>query len=252
MSKKSYSSNATNQKMTMHTALDNSEFHVSPSLSPAEEGQWLKAYLPLVRKIVRQLAPQCTSVMDRQDMEQIALIGLLSAIRRYGAPDEGFGGYAAQRIRGAILDELRSLDWRPRQLRQKYHQIKDLLRELRKQHGREPETAELLDAGISTDEYQEYLQLDNASAFASLDELLCDDTGSIQGRELEDQFITQKTLAEALDLLSEKEALVLSLYYQHDMNLKEIALTLGLTEARISQINKKIAEKIHHHFHPEI
>lgn len=62
----------------------------------------MQAYLPLVRKVVRQLAPQCNCIIDRQDMEQTALMGLLNAIRRYGLPDEGFAGYAVHRIRGAI------------------------------------------------------------------------------------------------------------------------------------------------------
>lgn len=237
--------------MTMQTAWDPSEFQPLSTHSQVEESHYLKAYLPLVRKIVRQLAPQCTSIIDRQDMEQTGLMGLLSAIRRYGAPDEGFGGYAAQRIRGAILDELRSLDWRPRQLRQKYFKIKDVIRELRQRSGHEPEAAELEAVGISSEDYQDYLQLENASVIASLNELLAEDPAAVSqtGRDLEQQFITQKMLSEALALLSEKESLVLSLYYQQDMNLKEIALTLGVTEARICQMNKKITEKIHQHFH---
>lgn len=238
--------------MTMQTAWDPSEFQPLSTQAQKEESTWIKAYLPLVRKIVRQLAPQCTRIMDRQDMEQTALMGLLSAIRRYGAPDESFGSYAAQRIRGAILDELRSLDWRPRQLRQKYFQVKDMIRELRNSSGHEPEAAEIEAAGITPEEYQDYLQLENASTLASLDELLADDPGAvtITGRNLEEQFITQKTLSEALALLTEKEALVLSLYYQQDMNFKEIALTLGVSEARICQINKKVSEKIYQHFYP--
>lgn len=112
-------------------AYESEDFNATPVLTPKQESHYLQAYLPLVRKVVRQLAPQCTCVMDRQDMEQTALMGLLNAIRRYGQPDEGFAGYAVHRIRGAILDELRSLDWRPRQLRQKYHQIKDLIRDAR-------------------------------------------------------------------------------------------------------------------------
>lgn len=237
--------------MTMQTAWEPADFQPLSTHAQLEERAYLKAYLPLVRKIVRQLAPQCSSIMDRQDMEQTALMGLLSAIRRYGTPDDSFGSYAAQRIRGAILDELRSLDWRPRQLRQKYFHIKDVIRELRKKSGREPQAAELEAAGVSPEEYQDYLQLENASALASLDEILADDPGaiSLSSRNLEEQFITQKMLSEALALLTEKEALVLSLYYQQDMSLKEIALTLDVSEARICQINKKISEKIYQHFY---
>lgn len=234
----------------MQVAYDMQEFQTLPSLTPEEENHYLQAYLPLVRKVVRQLAPQCTAVMDRQDMEQVALMGLLSAIRRYGLPDEGFGGYAAQRIRGAILDELRSLDWRPRQLRQKFHHINDVIRTLRRTLGRDPETKELEAEGVTPADYQEYLSLEGANTLASLDELLSSDNSSLplQGRKLEEQVITQHMLSKALTHLSEKERQILSLYYQQDMNLKEISLVLGLTEARICQLNKKISEKLKEYF----
>lgn len=234
----------------MQVAYDTQEFQTLPSLTPAEEIQYLQSYLPLVRKVVRQLAPQCTAVMDRQDMEQVALMGLLSAIRRYGQPDEGFGGYAAQRIRGAILDELRSLDWRPRQLRQKFHQINDVIRTLRRTLGRDPEPQELEAQGVTPEDYREYLSLEGANTLASLDELLCSDNSALplQGRKLEEQVITQHMLSKALTYLTEKERQILSLYYQQDMNLKEISLVLGLTEARICQLNKKIAEKLKEYF----
>ena len=119
----------------LQDVFESEEFAAAPVLTPQQESHYLQAYLPLVRKVVRQLAPQCNCIIDRQDMEQTALMGLLNAIRRYGLPDEGFAGYAVHRIRGAILDELRALDWRPRQLRQKYHQMKDLIRETRKKLG---------------------------------------------------------------------------------------------------------------------
>ena len=102
----------------LQDVFESEEFTAAPLLTPQQESHYLQAYLPLVRKVVRQLAPQCNCIIDRQDMEQTALMGLLNAIRRYGLPDEGFAGYAVHRIRGAILDELRALDWRPRQLRQ--------------------------------------------------------------------------------------------------------------------------------------
>ncbi|HFZ8994017.1 TPA: FliA/WhiG family RNA polymerase sigma factor [Citrobacter freundii] len=230
----------------IRTVYESEAFNAAPVLTPQEESHYLQAYLPLVRKVVRQLAPQCTCVIDRQDMEQTALMGLLNAIRRYGVPDESFAGYAVHRIRGAILDELRSLDWRPRQLRQKYHQTKDLIRDIRKQLGREPSWEELAKQGLSQEEYLEFQQMESAETLASLDELLSGDghAASLAGRALEEQVVTQDMLSYALSQLSEKEGLILSMYYQHDMNLKEIALVLGLTEARICQMNKKITLKI--------
>lgn len=231
---------------------ESEEFNAAPVLTPQQESHYLQAYLPLVRKVVRHLAPQCTSVMDRQDMEQTALMGLLNAIRRYGLPDESFGAYAIHRIRGAILDELRNLDWRPRQLRQKYHQMKDQIRDARKQLGREPEWAELSQLGVTHEDYLEFQQLENAQSLASLDEMLSGD-GQLalpEGNGFEEQVVTQDMLRYALEQLSEKENLVLSMYYQHEMNLKEIALVLGLTEARICQMNKKITQKIRDYFYP--
>ena len=234
-------------------AYESEEFAATPVLTPQQESHYLQAYLPLVRKIVRQLAPQCTCIIDRQDMEQTALMGLLNAIRRYGFPDEGFAGYAALRIRGAILDELRSLDWRPRQLRQKYHQIKDLIRDARKTLGHEPGWEDLAALGLTPEDYLEFQQLEGAETLASLDELLGVDSHSVplEGRPLEEQIVTQEVLSVALRQLSEKESLVLSMYYQHDMNLKEIALVLGLTEARICQMNKKITQKIRDCLYPD-
>lgn len=234
-------------------AYESVEFTAAPVLTPQQESHYLQAYLPLVRKVVRQLAPQCTAVMDREDMEQTALMGLLNSIRRYGLPDEGFAGYAVHRIRGAILDELRNLDWRPRQLRQKYHQIKDLIRDARKQLGREPEWEELAKLGLTAEDYLEFQQLEGAETLSSLDELLSGEApvAPLEGRGLEEQIVTQEALSYALRQLSEKEGLILSMYYQHDMNLKEIALVLGLTEARICQMNKKITQKIRDCLYPD-
>ncbi|MXC78915.1 sigma-70 family RNA polymerase sigma factor, partial [Escherichia coli] len=116
----------------------------------------------------------------------------------------------------------------------------------------EPEWSELAVEGISHEDYLEYQQLEGAETLASLDELLNGEGPGIllAGRELEDQFVTQQMLQQALSQLSEKEQLILSMYYQHEMNLKEIALVLGLTEARICQLNKQIAQKIRDFVYP--
>ena len=94
----------------------------------AFEQQHLMAYVPLVKRIVRQLSAQAGGALDREDMEQIGLLGLLDCLRRYGEPDEKFGAYASMRVRGAILDELRRQDWRPRSVRQESHRLRDAMR----------------------------------------------------------------------------------------------------------------------------
>lgn len=114
------------------------DFIASETLTPADEARYVSTYLPLVNKVVKQLAYQTSSVIDRDDMEQIALMGLLTSLRRYGHPDEQFAAYAIQRVRGAVLDELRLLDWRPRRLRQKTHKLNDAIREIARQLGVRP------------------------------------------------------------------------------------------------------------------
>ncbi len=222
------------------------DFIASEALTPADEARYLQAYLPLVNKVVRQLAWQASSVMDKEDMEQIALMGLLTSLRRYGHPDEQFGAFAVQRVRGAVLDELRQLDWRPRRLRQKTHKLNDAIRELSRKLGRPPTFEDLkLHLSITAEEYQEYLLLDCARSLESLDDLLGNDTwtGALDSRPLEDEMIVSRTLRSALATLDEREQLILTLYYQHEMSLKEIALVLDLTEARVCQLNKKSRRK---------
>ncbi len=227
------------------------DFIASETLTPADEARYLSQYLPLVNKIVKQLAYQASSVLDREDMEQSALMGLLSSLRRYGHPDEQFAAYAAPRIRGAVLDELRQLDWRPRRLRQKTHKINDAIREVARLLGRPPTFDDLSrHLSITADEYQEYLLLDCAKALESLDDLLSNDVhaGALDSRPLEEEMIVSRTLRNALASLDEREQLILTLYYQQEMSLKEIALVLDLTEARVCQLNKKIAQKIQSFF----
>lgn len=222
-------------------------FNQAVALTPAEESHYVQQWLPLVKRVTRQLASQADSVMDRDDLEQIALMGLLESLRRYGRPDEQFASYALQRVRGAVLDQLRLHDWRPRRLRQQTHKINDALRELTRRLGHQPSEDEVrLHLNLTSEAYQQYLLLESASVMESFDDLLAGDGlgQSITGRSLEEEVGIQRTLQRALESLDERERLILSLYYQHEMSLKEIALVLSLTEARICQINKKIGDKI--------
>lgn len=210
--------------------------------APGAEQKWLLQYLPLVKRIVSQLALQANQVFDREDMEQIGLMGLLECLRRYGTPDEQFGRFAALRIRGAILDELRRQDWRPRQVRQQTHKIRDAIRQL----GRVPQEEEILRAaGISAKEYQEFLQADACEAIESLDELLQNghEGFACGSSAVEERVLKERLLTQALSQLSERERLVLTLYYQHELSLKEIALVLELSDARVCQLSKQAIAK---------
>ncbi|GGY04662.1 FliA/WhiG family RNA polymerase sigma factor [Paludibacterium paludis] len=213
----------------------------------AGEARHLVSYAPLVKRIARQLSSQAGAVLDREDMEQIGLMALLECLRRYGEPDERFGGFAALRIRGAILDELRRLDWRPRTVRQDAHRVRDALRELMRRLGREPSDAEAMAAlGMDAEAWQAYQLADNAESMASFD-VLVDEYGGLGAQTTEGPeaaLIARRSLEQAVMVLDEREQLVIQLYYEYELSLKEIALVLELTEARICQINRKALEKM--------
>jgi len=215
-------------------------------LDAVDEQRQLVAYAPMVKRIARQLKSQVSAIMDREDMEQVGLMGLLEALRRYGPPDEGFGPFAALRVRGAILDELRRQDWRPRSVRQESHKLRDGVRELRRKLGREPAVAEICTAlEISHEAYLAYQQDEGAEELASFDELVQELTNlpsDVQTPEA--QLMVRRSIEQALMTLDEREQKVVQLYYEYDLNLKEIAAVLDLTEARVSQINKGALKKM--------
>lgn len=215
-------------------------------LGAADEQRHLLAFTPLVRRTVRQLSSQVGGAMDRDDMMQIGLMGLLEALRRYGEPDERFPAFAGLRVRGAILDELRRQDWRPRSVRQESFRLKAEVRALTKRLGREPTEAEVLaELDISPEAYLAYQQDSNAETLASFDDLF--DTLSNEAssqRSPEAELVLKRSLQQALGTLSEREQRVIQLYYEYELSLKEIAAVLGLTEARICQINKAALQKM--------
>lgn len=217
--------------------------------SVADEQKHLLAYAPLVKRIARQLTSQVGGAMDREDMEQIGLMGLLEALRRYGTPDAAFGSYASLRVRGAILDELRRQDWRPRAVRQESHKLRDAVRALTRRLGREPNEAEVLAGlGITADAYQAHLLAENAELLASFDEVLQDAAGdnghgdSVPGPE--ELLMVRRSLAQALNGLDEREQRVVQMYYEFELSYKEIAAVLDLTDARVCQLNKAALGKM--------
>ncbi|MGO5000404.1 FliA/WhiG family RNA polymerase sigma factor [Oceanisphaera sp. W20_SRM_FM3] len=208
---------------------------------PAKNEQfWLNQYLPLVKRVLGQLRHQTNTLIDADDLAQIGIMGLLEALRRYGGePDASFGSFAYKRVRGAILDELRRHDWRPRQLRQKSHQCAQVERDLMRTLGRRPTEAELAQAlDINQSELHEILCAGEMAEMDSLQVLLeqgveptQDDSHALQ----EQAQLIQSLLVR----LPEREQRLMSLYYQHELNMKEIALVLDLTESRVCQLHKQ-------------
>lgn len=209
-------------------------------------------YAPLVRTIANRLAARLPDSLDRNDLVQAGMIGLLDAIEKYDSGKEAqFRTYAEFRIRGAMLDDLRATDWVPRSVRDNAARIGHAHRALSAQLGRPPEEDEIAEQmEMSLDEYQQLLLKSRAINLLSLEDLTPhteDGDGGNIFDVLEDPFATnplealslhdlKDRLIGALGALPERERLVLSLYYDDGLNLKEIGLVLEITESRVSQI----------------
>jgi RNA polymerase sigma factor for flagellar operon FliA len=219
---------------------------VHAAMSAKDESRHLVAYAPLVKRIARQLNSQVSGAMGRDDMEQIGLMGLLEALRRYGTPDTGFASYAGLRVRGAILDELRRQDWRPRAVRQDSHKMRDAVRALTRKLGHEPNDKEAADAlGITQDEWRQFLVDDCAEELLSFDDILQEATeraSSSPGPE--EQYMVRRSLEHALGALSEREQRVIQMIYEFELSYKEIAAVLDLSDARVCQLNKSALTKM--------
>lgn len=205
----------------------------------------IEHYLPLVRLVAGRLAIGLPSHVDRDDLLSSGFFGLLDAIERYDPTRRNkFETYAGVRIRGAMLDYLRSKDWMPVTMRQRIRKYSDVSAQLASELGREATDEEIRERmGIGEKEYRVMLRELGAATLIPLDDYLAgggekaaEDGGP--SAQLEATEI-KETLAAAIDRLPEKERIVVSLYYYDELTLKEISKILHLTEARISQLHSK-------------
>jgi RNA polymerase sigma factor for flagellar operon FliA len=219
------------------------------------------AYSPLVKFVAGRLGAGLPSHVDDADLISYGLMGLIGAIERF-EPERGikFETFAMTRIRGAIIDELRSLDWVPRSVRSRAREIETVQSKLEHELQRAPSDAELAaKLGIDEDELQiSLLEIANSSVYA-LDELwsISDASGdqvslldtisdpraddpqeSLAGSEVKD------ALTEAVAGLPEREQLVVALYYYENLTLREIGEVLGVTESRVSQLHTKAVMRL--------
>lgn len=233
--------------MQYQEGYDVSDEVASPTL-PIDENRLLSQYQHLVKRVSNQLRVHATTHCSIEDMQQIGLIGLLEAGRRYGNIDDpNFPAFAVCRIRGAILDELRRLDWRSRKTRQQAHELNDVTRDLTRKLGRQPNDNEII-AALGTDEQDYYTRLNASLAgeMQSLDQLI--ENGVEQFADGHYDGMTQehirRSLEQALGQLSKRDQLLLTLFYQHELNLHEIALVLDLTPPRICQLHKQALKQL--------
>lgn len=213
-------------------------------------------YIPLVRHEALRLQVRLPASVELDDLLQAGGIGLLSAVERYDSlQGTAFTTYAVQRIRGAMLDELRSRDWVPRSVRRHAREVAQAIHQAEQQLGRsasEQEVAQTLN--ISLQEYRQILLDTNNSQLFSYDEW-CEDHGDsvdnlLPGHEEANPLNVlmegklRERVIEAIDALPEREKMVLVLYYQEELNLKEIGAVLEVGESRVSQLHSQAIKRL--------
>jgi len=214
------------------------------------------AYSPLVKYVAGRMSSGLPAHVEESDLISYGLLGLISAIERFDLEREiRFETFAVTRIKGSIIDELRSLDWVPRSVRAKAREIEQTNAKLENKLQRAPTDAEMSSAmGVTEDEFQASLVKIANSSVVALDELwtVSDSSGdqvslldtipdphaADPSREL-DLTDMKDSLADAIARLPEREKLVIALYYYENLTLREIGEVLGVTESRVSQLHTK-------------
>jgi RNA polymerase sigma factor for flagellar operon FliA len=194
----------------------------------------------LVKRIAYHLAGRLPPSVEVADLIQAGMLGLLEAAAHYTANrGASFETYAGIRIRGAMIDALRKLDWAPRSVHRKARAVAAVVRELEKETGRDARDGEIAERlGVSMDDYHAILQDSASCRLTSLDDATAAAAPDVADpfREIADEDF-RAALAQAIDGLPEREKLVMSLYYGDELNLKEIGAVLKVTESRVCQLH---------------
>lgn len=214
------------------------------------EEDTLKSHMPLVRSVVDRMRASLPTHIDVQDLYSVGLLGLINALRRFD-PTHGipFASYATMRIRGAVLDELRRMDWMSRSLRVKAKKLTDVISAFEQKVGRPATEVEISEElGISPEEYTTLLDEVRPISYVELDSLSGDDEDSNLHDVVADEnqptasdvAMKQELIrlvSERIEKLPEMQRKILALYYHENLRLAEIAQVFGLTESRICQIH---------------
>jgi RNA polymerase sigma factor for flagellar operon FliA len=217
----------------------------------------VRQHAQLVKRLAFQLMAKLPASVQVDDLIQNGMIGLLDALNRF---EEGMGAqfetYAAQRIRGAMLDGLRDNDWVPRGVRREMRRVEEAIHKLEHEHGRAPSEGELaLALGMAIGDYQKLLQEARGHQLIYLEDLADDQDESFLDRHyagpaladpaaLLEDIDTRRALISGIEALPEREKTVMALYYDEDLNLKEIGEVLGVTESRVCQLHSQAIARL--------
>jgi len=218
-----------------------------------QRDQRIIEHIGLVKRIAYHLITRLPTNIQVDDLIQSGMVGLIEASKNYD-PSQGasFETYAGIRVRGAMLDDVRHADWSPRSLHRKMRQVREAIRDIENETGRDAKDQEIADRlEISIDEYYAIRRDSSNAQIFSLDQAE-DDPGqqnrirSSQSEPLESlqDSSFKASLAEVITTLSEREQMVMSLYYNDELNLKEIGLVLEISESRVCQIHSQALSNI--------
>ena len=209
----------------------------------------ISQYTPLVKRIAYHLMSRLPPSVQQDDLIQAGMIGLLEALRNYDATQgASFQTYARIRIRGAMLDEIRKNDWAPRSVHRKARMVADVVRDIENRTGRDARDQEIAKGlEISLEEYHRLLQEASGHRVFSYDELDIESYGGVENLSVRTQGPLEglqsadfkRSLADAIAGLPERERLVMTLYYDEELNLREIGSIIGVSESRVCQIHSQ-------------
>ncbi len=227
------------------------------AMTPTERDRLLLEHLPTVRYLARRIHERLPQHVELDDLISAGVVGLIDAFSKF---DHGkkvqFKSYAQFRIRGAILDSLRTLDWSPRELRRKGRAVEEAIRTTTQRLGRAPAEHEIAhEMGLELTEYQTLLGELKGLEIGSLHMERSEDSGDeelsyVPGPAEDDPLFRclkgemKQRLTDAIEELPEKERMVLTLYYYEELTMKEIGLTLGVVESRVSQIHSSAVVRL--------
>jgi RNA polymerase sigma factor for flagellar operon FliA len=223
---------------------------------PSSQDEQVVKYAPLVKRIAYHMMARLPASVEVDDLIQVGLIGLMDAVGRFdGTQGAQFESYATQRIRGAMLDELREADWLPRHVRQKSRQIESAIHRLEQRNGKSPTEHEIsAELGMAIDQYQSMLGDVKCSQLLYYEDFSDEDSASFLERYLVDGSNDPLSVLEdegfraglvaAIHHLPERERSMMGMYYEQDMNLKEIGAVLGVSESRVCQLHSQAVARL--------